>query len=61
MDKSIASQNADILMPYFIDIVKRAPSYGWCGLTVTFHDGKATKIEKNMGITIKPESQSGNS
>jgi hypothetical protein len=45
------------LIEQFSDIIKSAPAYGWCGIVVTFHDGRATKIEKNIGISIKPESR----
>jgi hypothetical protein len=40
---------------YFNEILKSAPSYGWCGMNVTFHDGRPVKIEKNVCISIKPE------
>ncbi|MDR2004378.1 MAG: hypothetical protein LBQ74_15220 [Prevotella sp.] len=53
---NIANALHEYLAPYFTDLVEAAPSYGWCGIIITFHDGKPVKIEKNVGISIKPES-----
>jgi hypothetical protein len=42
------------LASYFADILKSAPDYGWCGMTITFHDGHPVKIEKSVSVSIKP-------
>jgi hypothetical protein len=44
------------LMDYFTEVLSKAPKYGWCGLSITFHDGRPVKVEKNIGISIKSNS-----
>jgi hypothetical protein len=47
----------NILLPHFLEIIQSAPAYGFCGITITFHDGRPVKVEKNVGISIKPDGQ----
>jgi hypothetical protein len=46
----------DEIMPYLMDVLERAPSYGYCGLIITFHRGQvATIVDEKTRITIKTE------
>jgi len=37
-------QYLEKLKPYLLDMLQRAPKYGSRGITVTFHEGKITKV-----------------
>jgi hypothetical protein len=62
MSSNSSAIDKDTLVSYFVDIIREAPAYGWCGIDLTFHGGKVVKVEKRVGISVKGEtsSQSGN-
>jgi hypothetical protein len=53
--EEITIKHKEEIMPYLMDVLEKAPSYGYCGLIITFHRGQVAKVEKKMGITIKTE------
>jgi hypothetical protein len=55
-DKKI-SQTTAILIPYLKEIIKDAPSCGYCGIRIVFKDGQVVGIEKNKITTIQSELQ----
>jgi hypothetical protein len=54
MDSALQQNKNKEILAHFAEILETAPAYGWCGLVVTFHDGRVAKIEKNVGISLKP-------
>jgi hypothetical protein len=45
------------ILPYLTKLVEEAPVYGNCGLTFHLHSGRVSRIETNIGISLKPEFQ----
>jgi hypothetical protein len=43
------------VLPYLVELLKSAPKYGYCGIEISFHDGRLVKIEKRCGVTLKTE------
>jgi hypothetical protein len=54
----IVDHTEDMLISHFVNIIRDAPAYGWCGIDLTFHDGRVVKVEKRIGISIKEEAPS---
>jgi hypothetical protein len=40
--------------PYILEMLKKAPEYGSCGIDLTLHCGRLVKIELRNGINLKP-------
>jgi hypothetical protein len=40
--------------PTILDLLRRAPEFGSCGLDIVFHDGKPTRITTTIGVSVKP-------
>jgi hypothetical protein len=56
--KSTSTDKVEVLRkeiePMMLDILRRAPEFGSCGLDIVFHDGKPTRITTTVGVSVKP-------
>jgi hypothetical protein len=43
------------VIPQFTKLIDTAPQYGYCQITVTFHAGKAVRVDKSISVSIKPD------
>jgi len=54
-----AEQYLEQLKPYPLDVLRTAPEFGSCGIAITFHGGKITKINKQHEVTKLEEKWHG--
>ena len=50
-DENLAKQYLEQIRTDLLKLLENAPKYGSCGITVTFHGGEITKINRQLEDT----------
>ena len=58
-DENLAKQYLEQIREDLLKLLETAPEYGSCGILITFHGGKITKVSKQSEVTRIEEKKNG--
>ena len=58
-DENLAKRYLEQIRGDLLKLLEAAPEYGSCGITITFHGGKITKVSRQSEVTKLEEKKHG--